>query len=121
MAGLLPTDSLDVPRFVGVANFMRLPHLETLDGLDVGIIGLPCDSGAPFRTGARFGPGAIRAISVMLRPVNPYHGNINVFEALKIGDAGDAAVVPGYLEASFERIESAMAALVARNIIPIGI
>ena len=69
MADLLPTSSLDVPRFVGVANFMRLPTPKTLDGLDVGIIGLPCDSGAPFRTGARFGPGAIRAISVMLRPV----------------------------------------------------
>ena len=121
MADLLPTSSLDVPRFVGVANFMRLPTPKTLDGLDVGIIGLPCDSGAPFRTGARFGPGAIRAISVMLRPVNPYHGNINVFERLAVGDVGDAPVVPGYLEASFERIEMAMGALVERGIIPIGI
>jgi agmatinase len=121
MADLLPTSSLDVPRFVGVANFMRLPTPKTLDGLDVGIIGLPCDSGAPFRTGARFGPGAIRAISVMLRPVNPYHGNINVFETLAVGDVGDAPVVPGYLEASFERIEMAMGVLVERGIIPIGI
>ncbi|HXP73392.1 MAG TPA: agmatinase [Stellaceae bacterium] len=121
MADLLPTSSLDVPRFVGVANFMRLPTPKALDGLDVGIIGLPCDSGAPFRTGARFGPGAIRAISVMLRPVNPYHGNINVFETLAVGDVGDAPVVPGYLEASFERIEMAMGALVERGIIPFGI
>lgn len=68
---LLPVDSLDVPRFVGVANFMRLPTPATLDGLEVAIVGLPSDAGAPFRTGARFGPGAIRAASVMLRPVNP--------------------------------------------------
>lgn len=121
MSNLLPVDSLDVPRFVGVANFMRLPTPQTLDGLDVAIIGLPCDSGAPYRTGARFGPGAIRAASVMLRPVNPYHGNIDVFRTIAVGDVGDAAVVPGYLEASFERIEQSMTALVDRGIMPIGL
>ena len=32
MSTLLPIDSLDVPRFVGVANFMRLPTPATLNG-----------------------------------------------------------------------------------------
>ena len=121
MNTLLPVDSLDVPRFVGVANFMRLPTPTTLEGLEVGIIGVPCDSGAPFRTGARFGPSALRAASVMLRPVNPYHGNINVFQTLVVGDVGDSAVVPGYLEASFERIEESVATLVDKGIVPIGL
>lgn len=121
MQTLLPVDSLDVPRFVGVANFMRLPLPSSLEGLDVGIIGIPCDSGAPFRTGARFGPAALRAASVMLRPVNPYHGNIDVFQALAVGDVGDAAVIPGYLEASFERIEASVSALVEQGIVPVGL
>ena len=34
----------------------------------------------------------------MLRPINPYRGNINIFERLAIADVGDAAVVPGYEE-----------------------
>ena len=58
----LPTDSLDVPRFVGVPTFMRLPQRSDAQGLDVAVLGLPSDNGSPFRTGARFGPNAIRAI-----------------------------------------------------------
>ena len=94
MSSLLPIDSISVPRFVGTANFMRLPTATALEGIEVGIIGLPCDSGAPYRTGARFGPGAVRASSVMLRPISPYHGNINVFETLSVADLGDSTVVP---------------------------
>jgi agmatinase len=117
----LPTDALEVPRFCGTPTFMRLPQPETLDGLDVGIIGLPSDNGAPYRTGARFGPSAVRAMSVMLRPVNPYHGNINVFETLKVGDVGDAPVVPGYMLESLESMEGALAGLVDRGVVPAGI
>src|SRR4029079_18991303 len=83
-------DSRDSPRFVGVPTFMRLPLATSLDGLDASIIGLPSDSGAPYRTGERFAPNAIRAMSVMLRPINPYRGGINIFERLRVADAGDA-------------------------------
>lgn len=121
MSRLLPIDSISVPRFVGTANFMRLPSASSLEGVEVGIIGLPCDSGAPYRTGARFGPGAVRASSVMLRPISPYHGNINVFEVLSVSDLGDSTVVPGYLDASFEAIEKSMNVLVDQGIKSIGI
>src|ERR1700733_7922724 len=97
---VLPIDSLETPRFCGVPTFMRLPLATTLEGIDAAIIGLPSDSGAPFRTGARFAPNAVRAMSIMLRPVNPYRGGVNIFKALRIGDVGDSAVVPGYLEES---------------------
>src|SRR5918992_1384837 len=117
----LPTDALEVPRFCGVPTFMRLPQPEAPDGLDVGIIGLPSDNGAPYRTGARFGPNAVRAMSVMLRPVNPYHGDINVFETLEVGDLGDAPVVPGYMLESLESMEAALASLAGRGVIPAAI
>jgi arginase family enzyme len=74
-----PPDSLSLPRFCGVAGFMRLKVVEDPQGLDVAILGLPSDNGSPFRTGARFGPQAIRAASVMLRPINPYRGHVDVF------------------------------------------
>ncbi|GAB4067860.1 agmatinase [Ancylobacter sonchi] len=118
---VLPIDSLETPRFCGVPTFMRLPQATTLDGLDAAIIGIPSDSGAPFRTGARFAPNAVRAISIMLRPINPYRGGINVFERLRVADVGDAAVVPGYLEETLARIEASVATLVKAGVTPFGI
>jgi agmatinase len=117
---VLPIDSLETPRFCGVPTFMRLPQATTLEGIDAAIIGLPSDSGAPFRTGARFGPNAVRAMSIMLRPINPYR-NIHVFETLRCVDAGDAAVVPGYLEESLARLEASVRALVEAGVTPFGI
>lgn len=118
---VLPIDSLETPRFCGVPTFMRLPQATSLEGLDAAIIGLPSDSGAPFRTGARFAPNAVRAMSIMLRPINPYRGNLNIFERLRVADAGDAAVVPGYLEESLARIEASVRTLVEAGITPFGI
>ena len=114
----LPIDSLETPRFCGVPTFMRLPLATTLAGLDAAILGLPSDSGSPFRTGARFGPNAMRAMSVMLRPINPYRGGINLFERLRLADAGDAAVVPGYQEDSLVRLERSVDALVEAGVTP---
>jgi agmatinase len=118
---VLPVNSLETPRFCGIPTFMRLPQATTLEGLDAAIIGIPSDSGAPFRTGARFAPNAVRQMSIMLRPINPYRGNINVFEKLKVADAGDCAVVPGYEIQSLERIEQSVAALVNAGVVPCGI
>jgi agmatinase len=120
MPTFLPEDSLATPRFCGITTFMRLPHTKTLDGVDVAVIGIPFDTGSPFRVGCRFGPSAIRAISLMLRPINPYQ-QLNVFEQIAVVDYGDADVVPGYLPESFERIEAALAPLVARRVIPLGL
>lgn len=100
---------------------MRLPEAQRGQRLDAAILGLPSDSGAPYRTGARFGPGAIRAMSVMLRPINPYRGHINVFERLLVADAGDAIVVPGYLDETFVRLEEAVDALTGQGVVPISL
>jgi len=118
---VLPVDSLSTPRFVGLPSFMRLPLATSLEGLDAAIIGLPSDSGAPFRTGARFGPNALRAMSVMLRPINPSRGNINVFEVLNVADAGDANVVPGYEMESLVQMERSVATVVGAGVIPCSI
>src|SRR3954468_18036199 len=114
-----PPDSLAVPRFCGVAGFMRLPLLTAAQGLDVGIMGLPSDNGSPFRTGARFGPQAIRSASVMLRPINPYRGNVDVFAQLRVADLGDAPVVPGYMPSTLGLLEQAISPVVDAGAMPL--
>ena len=44
------------PRFTDIATFMRTPRVESLDEVDIGIIGIPYDGGLTCRTGARYGP-----------------------------------------------------------------
>ena len=58
-----PTDALIAPRFTGIRTFARLPHLPEIDGADAAIFGMPWDGGTSFRSGARFGPEAIRSAS----------------------------------------------------------
>ena len=120
MPTFLPQDSLQSPRFCGIPTFMRLPHTRVLDGVDVAVVGIPFDTGSPFRVGCRFGPSAIRAMSLMLRPINPYH-DLNVFEECAVVDYGDTDVAPGYLPESFAQIEAALGPLVARGVIPLGL
>jgi agmatinase len=62
-----PKDSFQSPRFCGPRTFMRLPFVEQIDEhMDFIITGIPFDSGQSFRTGARFGPEAIRDFSILL-------------------------------------------------------
>ncbi len=83
---------------------MRLPHVETTDGVDVAVIGVPTDDAVSFKSGARFGPEGIRSASVLLRPYNP-NLRVDVTEHLSMVDYGDAPTVPGYHEETLRRIE----------------
>lgn len=95
-----PADSLKSPRFAGVRTFDRLPYVQSVDDVDLAVVGLPFDTGATFKVGARFGPEAVRSASVMLRPYSP-ELDVQVFETLSCIDYGDAPVVPGFIEDSF--------------------
>jgi arginase family enzyme len=44
----------------------RLPHVTDLAGVGFAIAGVPFDTGATFRVGARFGPEGIRNNSLLL-------------------------------------------------------
>ncbi len=113
-----PADSLESPRFTGPSTFARLPLVQDLAGVDVAIVGVPFDTGVTYRVGGRFGPNAVRAASVMLRP---YNTNLEVspFEVLSCVDFGDVAIVPGYIERSYARIEEAIAPMVKAGVVPL--
>ncbi|HEY4945887.1 MAG TPA: agmatinase [Candidatus Limnocylindrales bacterium] len=114
----VPEDSLQSPRFTGPATFARLPCVRTLEDVDVAIVGVPFDTGVTYRVGGRFGPNAVRAASVMLRPFNPNLG-ISPFEVLSCVDYGDVAIVPGYTERSYAAIEAAVAPIVEAAVVPL--
>jgi agmatinase len=88
-----PLSAQVTPRFAGPTTFYRLPGTTPISELDAPVIGVPFDTGASFRVGARFGPRAIREASSLLRPYNRILG-IDPYKALRIDDAGDLTVSP---------------------------
>jgi agmatinase len=106
-----PLDARVLPRFAGVRTFMRLPHVTKLDGIDAAIVGIPFDTTTTYRTGARFGPEAIRSASVLLRPFHPVH-ELDLVAALSMVDFGDSPVSPGDTERTFGQIEETLATFV---------
>ena len=113
-----PADSFETPRFSGVRTFMRLPNNQDLENADAAIVGAPFDTGATFRAGARFGPEGIRGVSHLLRRYNPSLGVV-IFDHLSVIDYGDVPVVPGFIEASYERIAAGLEPIHRAGVVPI--
>jgi agmatinase len=113
-----PADSFETPRFSGVRTFMRLPNVQDLENADVAIVGAPFDTGATFRTGARFGPEGIRSASHLLRHYNPSL-DVVIFDHLSVIDYGDVPVVPGYIEESYRRIAEGVEPIHRAGVVPI--
>jgi guanidinobutyrase len=100
-----PVGGNQMPRFGGIATFMRLPGTTPPADLDVAVVGVPFDIGTSNRPGARFGPRGIRSESVLLRPYN-MATRAAPFDSLRIDDSGDVATNPYNLLDSIERIRS---------------
>ncbi len=115
-----PADSLQSPRFTGVRTFARLPHLQTIEEVDLAVVGLPFDTGATFKVGARFGPESVRSASAMLRSYN-VELDVKPFGILSCIDYGDAPVVPGFIEDSHAAITATLAPLAQAGIVTLGI
>ena len=117
-----PVSGFDLPRFAGVPTFMRLPHvsLETpkIKDVDVGIIGVPWDSGTTNRPGPRHGPRQLRDASTMIRAQHPVSG-IRPYEKLNCADLGDVSINPADIEDSMNRITSFYKRVVGKGIKPL--
>jgi agmatinase len=115
-----PVDALAFPRFEGISTFMRLPHVQNPQDVDVAIVGIPFDTGVTYRVGARFGPQAVRAGSRLLRPYNPAL-KIHIFDYLSVVDYGDLPIAPGFIEDSYQRIVDGLRPLYDAGVVPIGV
>lgn len=102
-----PVSGFDLPRYAGVPTFMRLPHVDLDDprlaDVQVGLIGVPWDSGTTNRPGPRHGPRQLRDMSTMIRAQNGATG-VRPFEMVNCADLGDVAPNPADLMDSMNRI-----------------
>ena len=114
----IPGDQL--PRFAGIATFMRLPYVAPADAdeVDIGLIGVPWDGGTTNRAGARHGPRQIRDLSTMARNVHHATG-IAPFELCNCADLGDTPVNPVDIEDTLGRVEDFFSRVVERGIVPL--
>jgi agmatinase len=93
---------------------VEVPH----DEVDVAVIGVPFDTATSFRTGARFGPEAIRSASALLRPYHPVL-DVDVFETLSAVDGGDLAITPGNALRTTEQIDAGLQPVLRAGIVPL--
>lgn len=107
-----PVDGQTSPRYAGFSTFARLPRLEDVSGWDVAVVGVPFDAGVTYRSGARFGPSAIRQASRLLRPYNPALESMPFSDA-QVVDAGDIDANPFVIDSALHEIEAGLAGLMS--------
>jgi agmatinase len=115
-----PRDPFVSPRFGQLATFMLLPAADGPANLDVALLGIPYDGGVSYRTGARFGPRAVREQSSLIRPWNPVL-KVHPFEKLRVADCGDVDVVPISIERTHAAIERRIGEVVAAGARPLSV
>ena len=113
-----PLGGNDMPRFAGPGTMMRLPAVDSAEGMDVVFIGIPLDVGTSNRPGTRFGPKQIRAESVMLRPYNMWT-RAAPFDSLRVGDLGDVPINTFDLKDAVARITDFYNRVLAHDVIPL--
>lgn len=117
-----PVSGFDLPRFAGIPTFMRLPHVDLesdrLAQVDVGLIGVPWDSGTTNRPGPRHGPRQLRDMSTMIRAQNGATG-VRPFEQINCADLGDVPPNPADIMDSMERITRFYDQVVRAGITPL--
>src|SRR5438105_11599780 len=89
----------DLPPYVGPSTFSKLPWVTEpaelrARGVDVAIVGAPFDDMVTHRSGARFGPRAIREAQYSVGSLNSLQLGVEPFSILTVVDAGDANIVP---------------------------
>jgi agmatinase len=106
--------------FLGVPR-CELSEPQSYADADVVILGAPYDSGTSYRSGARFGPMAIRSTDYL-----PHDGSrphlalgVDALQDLKVVDAGDVEMPPTETELSLRRLEDAVATIRTAGAIPI--
>ncbi len=119
-ADLEPANGRRSPPYSGIPTFLGLPAAASPVGLDVAVIGVPTDLGVTNRSGARFGPRAVRNVE----RIGPYHPTQkSVPQArLKTADIGDVPFRSRFsLEQTIEDIEAFYRGLAEQRVRPLSV
>ena len=108
------TEAMLRPRFTEIPTFMRAPIAETLEALDIALIGVPMDLGVTNRAGARHGPREMRNASSLMRTIN-VSTKIQPYDLARIADVGDVPIgnlfdldkALGYIEVYYAEVRKA--------------
>jgi len=98
-----PVDSMVYPRHSGICTFLRLPHVRDTSALDLAFVGVPFDTSAGYRVGARLAPRTIRYCSSAVRIHHPIH-DVTLHRQLRMADYGDVRTTPFEIERTFQWI-----------------
>ncbi len=117
-----PVSGMSIPRFAGMATFMRLPYVDSIaeasNKIDIGIIGVPFDTGTSNRPGTRHGPRQLRDLSTMIRPTHPRSG-VSPFQLMNCADLGDCPVNPMDIMESLDLITAFYSTVVQQGTMPL--
>jgi agmatinase len=124
-AGVFANGTRAAP-FAGVSTFLDAPYrpidpaAPDFGDLQVALYGMPMDLGVTNRSGARFGPRAVRTIE----RIGPYEHFLKCIPTrdLRVADVGDIAFRSRYdLASCHEDIEAQVGRMVAAGVIPLGV
>ncbi|KAF9270721.1 Arginase/deacetylase [Marasmius fiardii PR-910] len=109
--------------FSGPLSFSHLPYTRCLEdekaNFDLAVLGMPFDTGVTYRSGARFGPYAIRSGSRRQRPSRAYTmawGLDPYNYGVKVIDCGDIPINPFDNALAVDQMEVAYSTLLKRSI-----
>lgn len=107
-------------------TFLGVPRcsLDDAASLPAGgavVLGAPFDSGVSYRSGARFGPGAIRAACYLGHDGARPHLALRVdpLTDLPVLDAGDVTMPPGEIQRALAQLRGAVSTVLAAQAIPV--
>ncbi|NBV95417.1 MAG: agmatinase [Actinobacteria bacterium] len=106
--------------FLGVQK-CDLEKPETFKGADVVIVGAPIDSGTSHRSGAKFGPQAIRMGDYLPHDGSRPHLALRVdpLQKLKVVDAGDLLMPGSDLVGALKVLQTATATIAKSGAVPV--
>ncbi|MGI9295951.1 MAG: agmatinase [Pseudomonadales bacterium] len=108
------------PAYAGQLTFFSAPSSQDLGNIDIALVGIPMDTSAPLRAGAKFGPKAIREWSKNHGPIHPAW-EIIPFDMCRIADYGDVDFArPHDTEQSVEDIFQCYRKLAENNVVPLS-
>ncbi|MEP6064967.1 MAG: agmatinase [Paracoccaceae bacterium] len=121
------TGRLDLP-FVGIATFGKRPYVSdwTKIEADVAVLGAPFDFGTQWRSGARFGPRAVRESSTLFSfghagAYDHEDDAIYLDQDVRIVDMGDADIIHTDTNRSHANIETGVRAALNAGALPVTI